>query len=105
MRKLDSAFNREISEFAISCLTRKTDLTIDVRVAEIIKSSLFIFALTVTSDIYNQFFFFEEDSNFFVHDDHDNLLKLNELVLKEIMILSVTWLEHVVRVVKSHKEN
>ena len=79
-----------MSKFAISCLTRRADLTIDIKVVEIIKSSLFAFALIVTNDIYNQFFFFEEDSNFFVHDDHDNLLKLDELVLKEIMILSVT---------------
>ena len=45
------------------------------------------------------------DSDFFVHGGHVNLLKLDELVLKEIMILNVTWLEYVVRVVKSHKEN
>ena len=79
-----------MSKFAISYLTRRTDLTINVRVVEIVKSSLFVFALIVTSDIYNQFFFFEEDSDFFVHDDHDNLLKLDELVLKEIMILNIT---------------
>ena len=79
-----------MSEFAISCLTRRAGLTIGVRVVEIVKSSLFAFALIVTSDIHDQFSFFEGDSNFFVHDGHDNLLKLDELVLKEIMILSVT---------------
>ena len=79
-----------MSEFAISCLTRKVDLTINVRVVEVVESSLFVFALIVANDIYNQFFFFKEDSDFFVHDDHDNLLKLDELVFKEIMILSVT---------------
>ena len=42
-----------MSKFAISCLTRKADLTIDIRVVEIIESSLFVFALIVTSDIYN----------------------------------------------------
>ena len=42
-----------MSEFAISCLTRRIDLTIDVKVVEIVKSSLFVFALIVTSDIYN----------------------------------------------------
>ena len=89
----------------ISYLTQRADLTIDVKVVKIIKSSLFVFALIVASDIHDQFFFFEGDSNFFVHDDHDNLLKLDELIFKEIMILSVTWLEHVVRVVKSYKEN
>ena len=74
----------------ISCLIRRVGLTIDVRAAEIVESSLFVFALIVASDIYDQFFFFEGDSNFFVHDGHDNLLKLDGLVLKEIMILSVT---------------
>ena len=79
-----------MSEFATSYLTRRIGLTINIRVARVIKSSLFVFALIVTNDIYNQFFFFEGDSNFFVHDDHDNLLKLDELVLKEIMILNIT---------------
>ena len=79
-----------MSEFVISYLTRRVDLTIDIRVARVVESSLFAFALIVANDIYNQFFFFEEDSNFFVYDDHDNLLKLDELVLKEIMILNIT---------------
>ena len=53
MRELDLAFDRRMSEFAISYLTRRTGLTINIRVAEIVESSLFVFALIVTSDIYD----------------------------------------------------
>ena len=42
-----------MSKFAISCLTRRVDLTIDVKVVEVVKSSLFVFALIVASDIYD----------------------------------------------------
>ena len=53
MRELDLIFDREMSEFAISYLTRRADLTIDVRVVEIVKSSLFVFVLIVIRDIYD----------------------------------------------------
>ena len=42
-----------MSKFATSYLTREIDLTINIRVVEIVKSSLFVFVLIVTSDIYN----------------------------------------------------
>ena len=42
-----------MSKFAISYLTRKIDFTINVKIVEIIKSNLFIFALIVTNDIYD----------------------------------------------------